>query len=73
MEFDFEDTYDISCEMEDVLPAYKYGELYEVYGGVLTPAEPQLVTVADAKFAEPLKCTDNLMNMIVERLPKPVR
>ena len=73
VEFDFEDTYDISCEMEDVLPAYKYGELYEVYGGVLTPAEPQLVTVADAKFAEPLKCTDNLMNMIVERLPKPVR
>ncbi len=73
VEFDFEDTYDISCEMEDVLPAYKYGELYEIYGGVLTPAEPQLVTVADAKFVEPLKCTDNLMNMIADRLPKPVR
>ncbi len=73
VEFDFEDTYDISCEMEDVLPAYKYGELYEIYGGVLTPADPQLVTVAGAKFAEPLKCTDNLMNTIAERLPKPVK
>lgn len=73
VEFDFEDTYDISCEMEDLIPAYKYGELYEIYGGVLVPEIPKLTVVCDGSFVKPLHCTDNLMNMIAERLPKPVR
>ncbi|MCR5481278.1 MAG: molybdopterin-dependent oxidoreductase, partial [Clostridia bacterium] len=70
VEFDFEDTYDISREMDDTLPRYKYAEVGEIFGGVLTPAEPKFVAVDDAKLVDTLKCTDNLMNTIVARLPK---
>ena len=58
--------------MYDTVPAYKYAELDEVLGGVLAPAEDaRLAAVADGKFADPVKCTDSLMNVIAERLPKP--
>ena len=58
--------------MNDKVPAYKYAEIDEVLGGVLVPtAEAKLVAVADGKFADPIKCTDSLMNVIAERLPKP--
>ena len=67
----WEDTDDISLEMDDMVPAYKYAELGEILGGVLTPADAGLVKVADGPFVDPVKCTDSLMNVIMERLPKP--
>lgn len=72
VDYEWEDTEDISDEMYDTVPAYKYAELDEVLGGVLAPAEDaRLAAVADGKFADPVKCTDSLMNVIAERLPKP--
>ena len=72
VEYDWEDTEDISMEMDDMVPSYKNAELGEVLGGVLTPAgEAKLIAVADGKFADPIKCTDSLMNVIAERLPRP--
>ena len=71
VDYDWEDTEDISLEMDDCVPAYKYAEVDEVLGGVLKPTdEAKLVAVEDGKLAEPLKCTDSLMNVIAERLPK---
>jgi formate dehydrogenase major subunit len=71
VDYEWEDTEDISAEMDDEVPAYKYAVIDEVLGGVLTPADAKLVVVGDAKFADPIKCTDSLMNVISERLPKP--
>ena len=71
IDHDWEDTDDISKEMDDMVPSYKYAELDEILGGVLTPADAKLVAVADGAFVDPLKCTDSLMNVIKERLPKP--
>ena len=72
VDYEWEDTDDISDEMYDAVPAYKYAELDEVLGGVLAPTEDaKLVAVEDGKFADPIKCTDSLMNVIAERLPKP--
>ncbi len=70
-DFGFEDTYDISVEMDDMIPRYKYAEVGEVLGGVIAPREPKLVVVDKAKFAVQHKCTDSLMNCISERLPEP--
>ena len=70
VDYEWEDTGDISAEMDDNVPAYKYAEIGEVLGGVLVPADAKLVPVADGRFADPLKCTDSLMNVIAERLPK---
>lgn len=72
VEMEFDDTYDISMEMDDQLYKYKYAELGEILGGVLAPEKPVLVPVGDAQFADPLASTDNLMNVISQRLPKPV-
>lgn len=72
VDYDWEDTEDISMEMDDAVPAYKYAEIDEVLGGVLTPSEDaKLVAAADDKFSDPIKCTDSLMNVIKERIPKP--
>ena len=72
VDYEWEDTDDISDEMYDTVPAYKYAEMDEVLGGVLAPTEAaKLVAVADGKFADPIKCTASLMNVIAERLPKP--
>lgn len=73
IELGFEDAYDISDEMDDQLLKYRYAEMGEVFGGVYDAEETTLVTVNPAKFVEPLKCTDNLMNMIGARLPKPAK
>jgi len=73
VDFGFEDATDISFEMDDTVPTYKYAEIGEITGGVLSPKDPEFVVVADAKFTDPLKCTDNLMNMITERLPEPAK
>jgi formate dehydrogenase major subunit len=69
VEFPWGDTDDISAEMEDQLPTYKYSEIDSVFGGVLAPNGATLVTVADGKFADVMASTDNLMNMITARLP----
>jgi formate dehydrogenase major subunit len=71
VEFPWEDTDDISLEMEDRLPSYKYAEIGEVFGGVLTPVAKKLVPVEDGKFADIMASTDNLLNMIAARLPDP--
>ncbi len=72
VDYQWEDTEDISAEMDDMVPAYKYAEVGEVLGGVLVPAgDAKLVAVKDGEFADKLNCTDSLMNVICERLPKP--
>ena len=72
VDYEWENTEDISVAMNDEVPAYKYAVVDEVLGGVLKPAEDaRLAVIGDAKFADPIKCTDSLMNVIAERLPKP--
>lgn len=58
--------------MDDTLPLYKYAEIGEVLGGVLTPVEPKFAVAKDAKMVDELPCTDALMNMMSERLPEVV-
>jgi formate dehydrogenase major subunit len=70
IDFPWEDTADISREMDDLLPVYRYAEPGEVAGGVLAPEKAALVAVADGTLTDRLPLTDNLMNMIDERLPK---
>jgi formate dehydrogenase major subunit len=69
VEFPWENTDDISSEMEDQLPVYRYTGLGEVFGGVLTPTELNLTVAADGKLVDKLASSDNLMNMIEARLP----
>lgn len=68
----YDDTIDISEEMDDQLYKYKYAEIGEILGGVLSPEKPVLQVVGEAAFVDPLSSTDNLMNVISKRLPKPV-
>ncbi|GHU48987.1 hypothetical protein FACS1894127_0950 [Clostridia bacterium] len=70
VEFPWEDTADISYEMEDGLLKYRYAELGEVFGAVLTPENPRLVVVKEGVFLDRLPLTDNLMRMIDARLPQ---
>ncbi|MDR1246335.1 MAG: molybdopterin-dependent oxidoreductase, partial [Clostridiales Family XIII bacterium] len=71
VDFRWEDTSDISREMDDLLPGYRAAEPGEVTGGVLTPDKAALVVVSDdGALSDRLRLTDNLMNMIDERLPK---
>ncbi len=67
---EWESTDDISFEMEDCVPTYKYAELDEVLGGVLLPVEAKLIAIEGSVFGDKLECTDSLMNAIAERLPK---
>ena len=71
-EFGFEDEADISWEMDDTLPLYKYAEVGEILGGVLNPVNPKFVPAKDAKMVDELPCTDALMNLMKERLPEAV-
>ncbi len=52
---------------------YKYADIGEILGGVLAPEKAKLQVVGDAQFADILPSTDNLMNVISQRLPKPVK
>ena len=72
VEMPFDDTYDISMEMDDQLYKYKYAEIGEILGGVLAPEKASLKVVGDTAFVDPLDSTDNLMNVISQRLPVPV-
>lgn len=71
-EFGWEDTSDISAEMDDNEPLYKYAEVGEILDDVIAPEFAEFVVVEDGVFVDPLKSTDALMNLIDERLPKPV-
>ena len=66
----WEDTEDISDEMDDLVPTYKYASVGEVLGGVLMPVDAKLVPVEGNVFLDQLACTDSLMNVIAERLPE---
>ena len=68
----WEDTDDISEEMCDTCPVYKYSIIGEVFGDVLKPVDAKLVAVADGPVVDPLATTDSLMQSIIERLPEPV-
>ena len=70
-DFGWEDEFDISEEMDDLLPRYKYAEAGEVLGGALAPTgDAAFAPAGDDKFVDPLPCTDSLMNVIAERIPK---
>ena len=71
VETPWEDTDDISDEMWDTEPLYKYSIMDEVRGGVLAPVSPKLVAVEDGALTDPLDTTDSLMQSIIERIPKP--
>lgn len=72
VDFEWDGTDDISDEMSDAVDAYKYAQLNEVLGGVLKPADgAALVAVADGPVVEELPCADSLMQIIMQRLPKP--
>ena len=59
VDYEWENTEDISVAMNDEVPAYKYAVVDEVLGGVLKPADDaRLAVIGDAKFADPIKCTD---------------
>ena len=66
----WEDTEDISAEMDDCVSAYKYASIDEVLGGVLAPVDARLAVAEGDVFGDRLACTDSLMNVISERLPK---
>ena len=70
--FGWETEQDISDEMCDTVPAYKYAEIGEVLDGVLVPTdEAKLVVVGDGAAFDAIPCTDSLMQCITDRLPKP--
>jgi formate dehydrogenase major subunit len=69
VECGWESTDDISEEMDDLVPTYKYAELDEVLGGVLAPVDAKLVVPEGNVFGDKLPCTDSLMNAIAERIP----
>ena len=70
-DYGFEEETDISAEMEDRLPVYKYTDVGEILGGALAPIEGKLVKVKEAKLVDELVCTDTLMNTNAERIPLP--
>ena len=70
VEMPYDEAADISEEMNAELPYYREAYIGEISGGALACKGAALVEVADARFADPLKCTDHLTNMIDERVPK---
>lgn len=71
-DFMFVDEEDISKEMDDQLPLYKYAELGEIFGGVLSPIDSKIITVKDAKLIDKMPVADTLMKSIIERIPEVV-
>ncbi|MDR1135796.1 MAG: FAD-dependent oxidoreductase [Clostridiales Family XIII bacterium] len=70
VEFPWEDTADVSLDMDDNLLKYRESSPGEIFGGALSPVNPHFVNVGEAKLADILAISDNLMNMIDERLPQ---
>ena len=69
IEMPYDDVEDISDDMNDKIPVYRYAEMGQISGGVLDCKDAKLVAVKDAAFVAPLHSTDHLMNMIDARLP----
>ena len=69
VEMPYDEAADISEDLNCVSDVYRNSYIGEIYGGVLNCENRKLVAVADGTFAAPLKNTDNLTNMIDERLP----
>ncbi len=74
----YEDIVDIIDEMEVNLPYYRESEIGEILGGVLyvdrfgfQDKKAKLQNVEDGVMFNPMRNTDNLMNMINAKLPKP--
>lgn len=72
-DFGFESTEDISIEMDDEVALYKYGQIDEVIDGVLEPINKAFEAVEDDKLTDELETTDNLMKIMIERIPKPCK
>ncbi|MDR0425250.1 MAG: FAD-dependent oxidoreductase [Clostridiales Family XIII bacterium] len=70
VEFPWESTADVSLEMDDSILKYRESEPGEIYGGVLAPANARFVDAGEGRMVDVLATSDNLMNMIDERLPK---
>lgn len=70
VEMPYDDAVDIAEDMNTCVPSYRDAYIGEISGGVLACKGAALVAVEDAAFVAPLKCTDHLMNLIDERLPK---
>lgn len=64
MEFPYDSVEDIMAEMNTELLWYRDASEGEVMGGVLTPAKKTLVPVADDAFADPMKNTDYLKDIM---------
>lgn len=61
------DTMDeVIHEMESSVPAYRYASEGEILGGVLAPEKKVLVPVTGGKFADPMKNTDYLKELILK-------
>ena len=58
--------------MDDQLPLYKYAELGEIFGGVLSPIDPKIITVKEAKLIDDMPVSDTLMKSIIDRIPEVV-
>ncbi|OUO76007.1 molybdopterin oxidoreductase [Blautia sp. An249] len=69
VEMPYDEAADISEDLNCVSDVYRNSYIGEIYGGVLNCENRKLVAVADGTFVAPLKNTDNLTNMIDERLP----
>ena len=65
-------TSDIAKEIKEAVFSYKNAKIGEVMGNVLSPINPKFVVVGDGKLVDVHACTDNLMNVINNRLPKQV-
>ena len=48
------------------VPAYRYASEGEILGGVLAPEKKVLVPVTGGKFADPMKNTDYLKELIMK-------
>lgn len=68
-QYDFEDTFDITREMDETVPAYKFNIDGKIYGTFLEPVKPKLAAVGNARFVAPMETTDNLMKVIQSRIP----
>ncbi len=68
IEMPYDDVEDISDEMNEKLPVYRYGKWVR-FTAEFWHVRRETGTVEDAAFVAPLNCTDHLTNMIDERLP----
>lgn len=69
VDFDFEDEYTISKEMNNENPIYRYAVEGEISGGVLAPLKPEFIPAGKGKLVDELISTDALMRVTASRIP----